>query len=135
MTAPPRTPVLLLAAALIVAGCAAGASGGAGAGSTTVTGPTGQATPSGPAREIAVSRINDKIQPRPGRIEVAQGTRVRIEITSDIPDEAHVHGYDLHANLDPWKTATIEFVADRTGLFEVETHQGGHNQLLQLLVR
>lgn len=67
------------------------------------------------------------------RATVAQGSLVRIVITSDIPDEVHLHGYDLAADLAPGEPGVIEFVADQAGLFELETHEGPLI-LLQLVV-
>lgn len=63
------------------------------------------------------------ITPPPDRIEVDKGAIARIVVTSDAPDEIHVHGYELEATVGPSETATIDFVADQTGLFEVEAHE------------
>jgi hypothetical protein len=59
---------------------------------------------------------------------------VRIIVTSDKADEAHVHGYDKAIELTPGKPGMVEFTANETGLFEVETH-GSHALLFQLVVR
>ncbi|MEU8273573.1 hypothetical protein ACFYOK_00335 [Microbispora bryophytorum] len=85
-------------------------------------------------KEITVTIAGHKVTPPPGRIEVTQGQTVRITVTSDAADEAHLHGYDKEAELAPDTPATIEFVADQTGLFEMETHGSGL-QLFQLVVR
>ncbi|GAA3422708.1 hypothetical protein [Streptosporangium vulgare] len=65
---------------------------------------------------------------------MTKGQTVRITMTGDAADEAHVHGYDKAADLKPGTPATIEFVADQDGLFEVETHHS-KLQLFQLVVR
>ena len=44
-------------------------------------------------------------------------------------DELHVHGYDIEEELPAGKQATIDFTADQTGVFEVETHESGSCQL------
>lgn len=67
------------------------------------------------------------------RATVEQGSQVRIMVTSDQPDELHLHGYDLDAQTAPGEPGVIEFVADRAGLFELETHDSGL-VLLQLVV-
>ncbi|GAA3032289.1 hypothetical protein [Streptosporangium longisporum] len=85
-------------------------------------------------KEITVAVTGRQVTPPPGRIDVAKGQTVRITVTGDTADEAHVHGYDKAATLKPGVPATIEFVADRDGLFEVETH-GSKLQLCQLVVR
>ncbi|MBE3015845.1 hypothetical protein IL992_42785 [Microbispora sp. NEAU-D428] len=85
-------------------------------------------------KEITVTVAGRKVTPPPGRIEVTKGQTVRITVTSDAADEAHLHGYDKEAALQPGTPASIEFVADQTGLFEMETHESGL-QLFQLVVR
>ncbi|WP_214107798.1 hypothetical protein [Acrocarpospora catenulata] len=101
----------------------------------TACGASSEATTySGPAKEITVTIANRTVTPPPGRVEVAKGQQVKITVTSDVADEAHVHGYDKSAALAPGAPATIDFVADQDGLFEVETHESGL-QLLQLAVQ
>ncbi|MEU3164711.1 hypothetical protein [Streptosporangium sp. NPDC006930] len=85
-------------------------------------------------KEITVTIAGRQVTPPPGRIDVTKGQTVRITVTGDAPDEAHVHGYDKAATLTPGTPATIEFVADQDGLFEVETHDS-KLQLFQLVVR
>lgn len=64
---------------------------------------------------------------------VEQGSTVRIEVTSEVADELHLHGYDETADVAAGETAVIEFTADLTGRFELETHDSGLT-LLHLLV-
>lgn len=61
----------------------------------------------------------------PGEVEVAQGSRVDIEVEADVADEVHVHGYDLIASVTPERRAKIEFRAMATGVFEVELESAG----------
>ena len=68
------------------------------------------------------------------RVTVDRGTTVRIVVTSDEADEIHLHGYDLQAEIGPGEEGVIEFVADESGLFELETHHSGL-RLLQLAVQ
>jgi hypothetical protein len=60
-----------------------------------------------------------------GRIDVDLGEEVRIVVTSDVEDEAHLHGYDLIAEVGPGLEGVIEFVADIPGIFELELEQSG----------
>jgi hypothetical protein len=62
------------------------------------------------------------------------GSTVRISITNPSDDdEYHLHGYDLSSGEVPaGETATIEFVADVAGSFELESHHSG--ELLMTLV-
>jgi len=84
--------------------------------------------------EIAVTVTDGTVSPQPGRFEVGQGATVRITVTSDVADTAHVHGYDELLDLPAGEPATLELLADEAGLFEVETHGGG-KLLFQLVVR
>jgi hypothetical protein len=59
------------------------------------------------------------------RYPVAVGSAVYIGVRSDTADEVHVHGYDLLSDVAPDHPATIEFVADAAGLFEVELEGSG----------
>lgn len=65
---------------------------------------------------------------------VAVGSTVRVTVTNPLEDdEFHLHGYDLTTGEVPvGETATIEFVADVTGSFELESHHSG--DLLMTLV-
>ena len=63
--------------------------------------------------------------PRPSIHKIKKGQTVRIIVTSDKADEVHVHGYDIEKELAAGQTGTIEFTADQTGRFEVETHHQG----------
>jgi plastocyanin len=61
----------------------------------------------------------------PERLDVRPGDTVRIEVTSDVDDELHVHGYDRSAELTAGKPGEVSFTADATGDFEVELHHSG----------
>lgn len=103
---------------------------------TTAPSPTGEAsTPAAPDAEVFEFEIADgRATPPLDRAAVGHGTTVRIVVISDQPDEIHLHGYDLAAEVGPGKEGVIEFVADQIGLFELETHESGLI-LLQLEVR
>lgn len=74
------------------------------------------------------------VSPKPHRVKVAKGSPVRILVSSDVDDEVHVHGYDIEREVSAGQSTTIDFTADQTGVFEVETHESGL-LLLQLQVR
>ncbi|MFG1914600.1 hypothetical protein [Micromonospora sp. NPDC048898] len=103
---------------------------------TTAPTPTASPSPSAPAvdREIVVTIAKRRISPPTGRITVGKGQLVRITVTSDVSDELHLHGYDLGARLPAGQPGSVEFRADKTGLFEVETHET-ELVLFQLVVR
>jgi heme/copper-type cytochrome/quinol oxidase subunit 2 len=82
--------------------------------------------------EIVV-RVEDGEVDGGGRVEVRQGSPVRLTVEADVSDEVHVHGYDLRADVEPGRPATLEFVADIPGIFEVELEES-HLHLLELEV-
>jgi hypothetical protein len=84
--------------------------------------------------EIRVSVTDGTVQPSPRRVEVEKDSQVRLLVTSDVDDELHVHGYQIEAELEAGRPTAVEFAADQTGLFEVETHES-ELELLQLEVR
>ncbi|MFJ3912457.1 cupredoxin domain-containing protein [Streptomyces vinaceus] len=85
-------------------------------------------------RTVTLTVRDGKVTPAPGRTELRRGERVALRVTSDRADTLHVHGYDKELALPAGQEATLVLTADRTGLFEVETHES-HLVLTQLLVR
>ncbi|MFI7010963.1 hypothetical protein [Streptomyces sp. NPDC050145] len=85
-------------------------------------------------RTVTVTVDGKNVQPPPGRLEFKRGERVRLSVTSDRADTLHVHGYDKEVSLPAGRAATLTLTLDRTGLFEVETHESGL-LLTQLVVR
>jgi FtsP/CotA-like multicopper oxidase with cupredoxin domain len=59
-------------------------------------------------------------------IRVKTGEAVRIVVTSDAPDEIHLHGYDITRNAGPGKPARFAFNAKLEGVFEIESHEAEH---------
>jgi len=73
-------------------------------------------------REFALTVAGGKLVSGPAVIQVTQGTQVTLRIRSDRADELHLHGYDLHARIDPGAPAELTFTTDKTGRFEFELH-------------
>jgi FtsP/CotA-like multicopper oxidase with cupredoxin domain len=70
-------------------------------------------------------------------IEVESGDTVRIVVTSDAPDEIHLHGYDITRNAAPGRPARFRFKAEAEGAFEIESHvaeDAGRDPLVARLV-
>lgn len=139
----PRRIVYLLttAALLLAAGCAAGTDSGSttpsGAAPTSSGSTSSQTSASAAATkvvEVTASVRDGKVTPKPRRVQVPMGSTVRLQITSDVDDEVHVHGYEVEKELPAGQQADVQLVADQAGLFEVETHESGI-QLVQLEVR
>jgi hypothetical protein len=101
----------------------------------TVAVPSAAPAPGRAAVTVDARVTGGTVTPRPGRVAVRQGQRVRIRVTSDRADVVHVHGYGEELRLSPGTPASLEFVAHRTGLFDVETHESGGKLLFQLVVR
>ncbi|MBT2477062.1 cupredoxin domain-containing protein [Streptomyces sp. ISL-94] len=115
-----------------------------------IAGPPGQASHSHPAptqtgtpepsqppqadRTVTITVRDGRVSPAPARTELKRGERVALRVTSDRADTLHVHGYDKELALPAGQEATLILTADRTGLFEVETHESAL-VLTQLLVR
>ena len=71
------------------------------------------------------------------RVQANKGDTVRIVVTSDAPDEIHLHGYDIYEDTAPGKPARFVFRADIEGIFEIESHEAeeaGRDPLLARLV-
>ncbi|MQY12084.1 hypothetical protein SRB5_22130 [Streptomyces sp. RB5] len=87
-----------------------------------------------PDKTVRITVAGGKVTPPPGRIELDRGDRVALVVTTDRADELHVHGVDASTALAAGRATTLSFTVDRTGLFEVETHES-ELILTQLLVR
>ena len=59
----------------------------------------------------------------PDEVEVGEGDRVKLLLTSNELVEVHLHGYDLEREIEPGETTTLSFEADLTGRFEIEDHE------------
>jgi len=90
------------------------------------------AEPKTPVHEIEV----EGGQPAGGaeRIEVEKGEPVKLEVSSDSPEQVHVHGYDEYADVAPGEPAKLSFPADIEGIYEIEL-EGAHTQIAELEVR
>ncbi|HEY3340153.1 MAG TPA: hypothetical protein VGK18_16760 [Propionicimonas sp.] len=137
--------LVALAAALLLAGCAAtpaaptaGGVPSVSAGTSSAaptTSPTGTpgASPSVTVQVVEVSLRNGKASPNGDRLTLAKGTVLRLEISSDHGDEVHVHGYDVEIAVTPDATVTKDIMLDQVGRFEIESHEPALT-ILQLVV-
>lgn len=120
------------AAALALAGCAAGSDDGATGPEQAPTSSAAESSPTAPSSvedladrpiRIDVAQTDGIVTPPPSRVEVPLGSAVVLRVGSDVDDQVHVHGYELEQDVAAGSTATFEFTADQSGLFEVETHE------------
>jgi FtsP/CotA-like multicopper oxidase with cupredoxin domain len=104
------------------------------------TAPTETEAPPPPPPEPEVTRLTMRGGSVVGGaqdIEVERGDTVRIVVTSDAPDEIHLHGYDITRNAAPGQPARFRFRADAEGAFEIESHvaeDAGRDPLVARLV-
>ena len=91
---------------------------------TTTTPPPPPAGPPPPAQVRIVVRGGLPVG-GPRRVTVARGRRVILNVTSDVPDHVHLHGYDLMQDVGPGMPARIAFQATRPGTVEAELEDRG----------
>jgi cytochrome c oxidase subunit II len=76
--------------------------------------PTGRGVPGSHVLRIAASQFEFS----PAVISVNVGDRVTIELVStDVVHGLYLDGYDLEVTADPGQTATLSFIADKSGTF------------------
>jgi len=123
--------LILLASVLtlLVAACGSGSSTTAATGATTTTSSSstttetvsGTTTTTTANIEVPRIKVEDGVKTEGlDTISVRVGETVRFEVESDVADEIHVHGYDISFETTPDEEVLVEFVADATGIFEVE---------------
>lgn len=71
-------------------------------------------------RTIAITYAGGKVTGVPSRVKLKHGSTVSLVVTSDVADEVHFHGYDLHADVAKGATITLTFTATLPGVYEVE---------------
>ena len=76
-----------------------------------------------PKGAIVVEVKGGKVSGVADTVEVAVGDEVILVVSSDKPDEVHVHGYDQTDEVGPKERAEIKFTADIPGVFEVELEE------------
>ena len=97
--------------------------GGSNGGGATAPTETEEPPPPPPEPEVTRIRMRDgAVVGGPKDIEVTRGDTVRIVVTSDAPDEVHLHGYDITRNPEPGRPARFQFRAHAEGAFEIESH-------------
>jgi hypothetical protein len=134
-----RIPIAFVAAAgaLFLAGCGGGKGSVTGptttAGWTTIsstaTAPSSTRSATPVAKVITIRIVGGKPVGGIRRVTVKKQALVDLAVHSDVADEVHLHGYDLHQDVKPGRTAQIRFQAKIPGVFEAELE----NRKLQIL--
>jgi FtsP/CotA-like multicopper oxidase with cupredoxin domain len=97
--------------------------GGSGDGGTQAPTATEEEPPPPPEPDVTRIRIQDgSVVGGAPDIEVTRGDTVHIVVTSDAPDEIHLHGYDITRKPAPGRPARFQFRAEAEGAFEIESH-------------
>ena len=76
-------------------------------------------------REIRVTVVDGEVVGGSQRVSLRVGESVRLEVTADVADDVHVHGYDLFVAIAPPDPAVLVFDADIPGVFEIELEDAG----------
>jgi FtsP/CotA-like multicopper oxidase with cupredoxin domain len=87
--------------------------------SSSSTTTTGKASP----RVFRITLHEGKPAGGQQRLVVKKGDAVRLTVTSDSPDEVHVHGPDIEKEIGPRKPGRYTFTAKVEGVFDVESHK------------
>lgn len=58
-------------------------------------------------------------------VEAKKGDTVRIDVTSNVDEKVHVHGYDIEKAVAAGRRARLRFPATIDGRFEIEFHESG----------
>jgi len=95
--------------------------------STATTPPEPPPPPPGPPPAARVAIVVKGGTPVGGvrSVTVGKGRRVVLVVTSDIPEEVHLHGYNIARDVAPGEPARIPFRATIVGTVEVELEQSG----------
>jgi hypothetical protein len=67
------------------------------------------------------------------QLEYDAGDEIRFEVSSDVTDEVHVHGYDLMQEVPAGGTVSFDFPAEIEGIFEAEL-EGRKEQIAEIRV-
>ena len=101
--------------------------------SASAPAPSPSTPPPVEGQSIDVSFVGGEVTGDTGRIDVPVGETVTVTITSDVADEAHLHGYDVRVDVVPGTPATLTFEATIPGIYELELENLG-KQLLSVQV-
>ena len=62
----------------------------------------------------------------PPDVRAKNGDTVEIVVSSDAPNDLHLHGYDIEKTAKPGQPARFKFKANAEGEFELESHTAEH---------
>jgi hypothetical protein len=97
----------------------------------------GEKSPSGSPQAPQVITLvvsHGEVVDGPGVVAVGIGEQVTLEVTADVSDDVHVHGYDLVEQIRAGTPVVLTFRAEKPGQFDVEL-EGPHLLLVRLRVQ
>ena len=115
--------VATLAAATL---CACSSSASTASPPATSPGATSPGPSSSPADDVQVIKVgwaNGKPVVPSDRIPIKLGSKVRLEVNSDVAEIVHVHLNDAEQDVTAGGTVVFTFTADKAGVFDVEMHK------------
>ena len=146
MTTAQRLGILAATVVVLIVGFVllrpSGDSGGSGGSSTSsstaASGDAGTASTSAstaaPAAVKTIRVVNGQPQGGIQKLSFVKGDRIRLRVVSDVADEIHIHGYDLHKDVAKGGSVQFSFPASIEGRFEIELENAG-TQIADLEVR
>jgi uncharacterized protein (UPF0333 family) len=108
-----RAAMLAVLVAVIVVAFVIAKNGGSGGDNKT----TANATSGAP---VVIHVVNGQPQGGIQKITVNKGQRVRFKGVSDVADEIHVHGYNVHKDVKKGGSVSFSFPATIDGIFDIE---------------
>jgi hypothetical protein len=101
----------------------------------TAAAPASATAPVPAVHRIAIRIADGHVAGSGDTFQVKQGEAVELSFTSDKAIMLHLHGYEVHADVDPQQGGAMSFKADMAGRFPVHEHrQGAGNHRAVLFV-
>ena len=90
-----------------------------------------------PDKVTASISVDKTGQPNGGikHLTVKKNGTVDFTVTTAIPDEVHLHGYEIEKESQAGKPVRFNFKASMDGVFEIEVHKPTANQIAELEVQ
>ena len=115
----PLLTCALLGTLISLTGCSASSSPGASSPAASTT----ASTAASDAQVIKVGWAGGKPVVPSARIPVKLGSKVRLEVTSDVDETVHLHFNDAEQEVAAGGTVVFTFTADKPGVYDVEVHK------------
>jgi len=82
-------------------------------------------TTAAPGTVVAVTVRGGSVVAGTSRQRATLNQPVTVRVTSDVAGEVHVHGYDRRVDVAAGRTSEVTFLANISGVFEVEFEESG----------